>query len=151
MSFGEEFALPVGQTGYIGGTMQRIKVPGDGLWAVFMGYAPVLYKKTPGANRMMVLHRYRAEINGEVYDKPAFSLYRTNNGGVPCVSLELQPAGKCGKYHQKGQCRVRYGGMDKPSGEKIGLLRKQQRACVNSAGVFQHMACGLCLCKGELI
>ena len=102
MSFGGEFALPVGQTGYIGGAMQRIKVPGDGLWAAFMGYAPVLYKKTPGANRMMVLHRYRAEINGEVYDKPAFSLYRTNNGGVPCVSFELSPPANAGNIIKKG-------------------------------------------------
>ena len=111
MSFGGEFALPVGRTGYIGGTMQRIKVPGDGLWAAFMGYAPVLYKKTPGANRMMVLHRYRAEINGEVYDKPAFSLYRTNNGGVPCVSLELSPPANAGNIIKKAvSCAVRRNG-----------------------------------------
>ncbi|MBR3750352.1 MAG: hypothetical protein IKK58_01130 [Clostridia bacterium] len=102
-TYSGEFAVPeLDGVGYFGGQMQRIDVEGEGLWMAFMGYKPVLWKKEPGANRMLNLMYYNASLNGKTYTKPSLSFYHTMNGGVPCVAVELSPAAECGNTIKKG-------------------------------------------------
>lgn len=82
--------------------MQRIDIPGEGLWMAFMGYEPVLWKKTPGANRMLNVISYNATLNGKTYTKPSLSFYHTMNGGVPCIAVELSPPAEAGNTIKKG-------------------------------------------------
>lgn len=104
-TYSGDFPLPVlNEARYIGekNQMQRIDIPGEGLWVAFMGYEPVLYKATPGANRMLNVISYSAELNGNTYTKPSLSFYHTMNGNIPCVAVELSPPAEVGNTIQKG-------------------------------------------------
>ena len=102
-TYSGEFAVPtLSNAGYFGGSMQRVDVGGDGLWVAFMGYKPVLWKKEPGANRMLNLMSYNATINGKTYTKPSLSFYNTTDGGVSCMAVELSPSAECGNTIKKG-------------------------------------------------
>lgn len=104
-TYSGDFALPVlDEARYIGeeNKMQRIDVPGEGLWVAFMGYEPVLYKTTPGANRMLNVISYSANLNGNTYTKPSLSLYHTMNGNVSCIAVELSPPDEVGNTILKG-------------------------------------------------
>ncbi len=103
-TYSGDFALPVmDKADYVGGKgMQRIDIPGEGLWMAFMGYEPVLWKKTPGANRMLNVISYNATLNGKTYTKPSLSFYHTMNGGVPCIAVELSPPAEAGNTIKKG-------------------------------------------------
>lgn len=88
---------------YVGGKgMQRIDVEGEGLWVAFMGYEPVLWKVSPGSNRMLNLISYNATLNGKTYKKPSLSFFHTMNGGVPCIAVELSPPAEVGNTIQAG-------------------------------------------------
>lgn len=100
-----DFALPVlNEVRYIGNEnkMQRIDIEGEGLWIAYMGYAPVLYKATPGANRMLNVLSYNAQLNGKTYTKPSLSFYHTMTGNIPCVAVELSPPSEVGNVINKG-------------------------------------------------
>lgn len=104
-TYSGDFDLPVlDEARYIGNEnkMQRIDVEGDGLWVAFMGYEPVLYKATPGANRMLNVISYNAQLNGNTYTKPSLSFYHTMNGNIPCVAVELSPPAAVGNTIKKG-------------------------------------------------
>lgn len=104
-TYSGDFPLPVlDEARYIGeeNKMQRIDVPGEGLWVAFMGYEPVLYKATPGANRMLNVISYTANLNGNTYTKPSLSFYHTMNGNIPCIAVELSPPNEVGNTILKG-------------------------------------------------
>lgn len=103
-TYSGDFDLPVmSKADYIGENgMQRIDVEGEGLWVAFMGYEPVLWKVTPGANRMLNVISYNATLNSETYDKPSLSFFHTMNGGVPCVAVELSPPAEVGNTIKAG-------------------------------------------------
>ncbi len=104
-TYSGDFALPVlNEARYIGdeNKMQRIDIEGEGLWVAFMGYEPVLWKKTPGANRMLNVISYDAQLNGKTYTKPSLSFYHTMNGNIPCVAVELSPPAEVGNTILKG-------------------------------------------------
>ncbi len=103
-TYSGDFDLPVmDKVGYIGDNgMQRIDVEGEGLWVAFMGYEPVLWKVEPGANRMLNVLSYNANLNGKTYSKPSLSFYHTMNGDVPCVAVELSPPAEVGNTIKAG-------------------------------------------------
>lgn len=104
-TYSGDFALPTSTVAeYIGSTkqMQRLDIEGEGLWVAFMGYKPVLYKANPGANRMLNLLSYKAELNGKTYNKPSISLFHTMNGNIPCIAVELSPPAEVGNIIKKG-------------------------------------------------
>ena len=104
-TYSGDFALHVlNEARYIGdeNKMQRIDIEGEGLWVAFMGYEPVLWKKTPGANRMLNVISYDAQLNGKTYTKPSLSFYHTMNGNIPCVAVELSPPAEVGNTILKG-------------------------------------------------
>lgn len=103
-TYSGDFPLPVmDKADYVGENgMQRVDVDGEGLWIAFMGYEPVLWKTSPGANRMLNVVSYNAVLNGETYKKPSLSFFHTMNGGVPCIAVELSPPEEVGNTIQAG-------------------------------------------------
>ncbi len=101
-----EFEVPVyNKAQYVGTSnkMQRLDIPGEGLWVAMMGWQPCNYKVAPGSNRMLAVREYNATINGKAYTKPALSLYHTYDGGkYSCIGVELSPPADCGDLIKKG-------------------------------------------------
>lgn len=101
-----EFEVPVyNRPQYVGTSnkMQRLEIPGSGLWVAMMGWQPCNYKVAPGSNRMLNVHSYNATINGKKYTKPALSLYHTYDGGkYSCIGVELSPPADCGNTIKAG-------------------------------------------------
>ncbi|MBR3751127.1 MAG: hypothetical protein IKK58_05080 [Clostridia bacterium] len=106
VTYSGQFDTPVyDREQYVGSKneMQRIEIPGEGLWAAMMGWEPCNYKVAPGSNRMLNLHYYNATINGKSYTKPALSIYHTYDGGrFPCIGVELSPPADCGNTIKAG-------------------------------------------------
>lgn len=99
-----EFACPTTKKAeYIGSdTMQRIEVPGEGMWFAFMQAVPLEHKSGPDANRMLNVVSYNATLNGKTYDKPSFNLRNTMNYNIPCIQVELCPPAEVGNKILKG-------------------------------------------------
>lgn len=85
-------------------TMQRISVPGKGMWIGF--FNPEIQETNfckfgPIANRLLTLHSFSANLNGQQYDKPAFNLYGTFDA-LKCVAAELAPPQPAGNTIKAG-------------------------------------------------
>lgn len=88
-----------------GNEMQRITVPGRGL---FIGFFKAQIQKTnackdgPVANRFINLLDYSAVINGAEYDKPAVNLRITHDFNVACAAAELTVNKEAGSVIKAG-------------------------------------------------
>ena len=88
-----------------GNEMQRIAVPGRGL---FIGFFKAQIQKTnackdgPVANRFINLLDYSAVINGAEYDKPAVNLRITHDFNVACAAAELTVNKEAGSVIKAG-------------------------------------------------
>ncbi len=102
VKYGAEAEMPVYETaGYIGDTdeMQRIEVPGKGLWVAFTdSYKKVNsdYFDGENANRMLSLLEFDATLNGTHYDKPAFNVRSTEMFCGASTLVELCPPASVG-------------------------------------------------------
>ncbi|MDD6204495.1 MAG: hypothetical protein PUC05_05855 [Firmicutes bacterium] len=107
VTYGAEAEIPVGETaGYVGGNgMQRIEVPGEGLWAAFTdSYIGINsdYFQSKNAARMMSLLYFDADINGQHYDKPAVNLRSTEMFCGNSTIVELCPPASVGNTVKAG-------------------------------------------------
>ena len=103
-TYSGQFECPTSeQTGYVGSdTMQRMEVPGSGMWFVFTDAVKLSHKQGPDADRMLNVVEYNAQLNGKTYNKPSFNLRNTVNGGFPCLLVELCPAAEVGNTIKAG-------------------------------------------------
>ena len=83
--------------------MQRIDVPGEGMWFAFMQPEMLPHKRGPVANRMLNVVSYNAVLNGKTYTKPSFTLRNTMDWDrFPCIQVELCPRAEVGNKILKG-------------------------------------------------
>ena len=103
-TYSGQFECPTSeQAGYVGSdTMQRMEVPGSGMWFVFTDAVKLSHKQGPDADRMLSVAEYNAQLNGKTYNKPSFNLRNTVNGGFPCLLVELCPAAEVGNTIKAG-------------------------------------------------
>lgn len=103
-TYSGQFTTPLSDTaGYVGGdSMQRIDVPGEGLWFAFTDAVALEHKSGPDANRMLNVVRYNAVLNGKTYTKPSFNLRYTTNYNIPCLLVELCPPAETGDTIKAG-------------------------------------------------
>jgi len=90
-------------SGYIGGEMQRIEVPGEGLWIAYTdSHKQVNTDTLPGenANKTLSLLEYDAFLNGKHYSKPAFNV-RTTEMFMENI-IELCPSKEVGNTIKAG-------------------------------------------------
>lgn len=105
--YGAEAEIPVsGNAEYVGGAgMQRIAVPGTGLWAAFTdSYKKVNsdYFDSKNAARMVSLLSFDATLNGTHYDKPSVSLRNTKMFCGDSTLVELGPPAEVGNTIKAG-------------------------------------------------
>lgn len=107
-TFSGEFEPPLSdkdEYSLTGREMQRISVPGRGLFIGFFKAEPQktnFCKEGPVANRFINLLDYSATINGAVSKKPAVNLRVTHDYGVPCIAAELAPEKEAGSIIKAG-------------------------------------------------
>ena len=107
-TFEGEFELPLSERdeyALTGSRMQRIPVPGRGLFVGFFKAEPQktnFCKEGPVANRFINLLDYRAVINGVLCEKPAVNLRVTHDYGVPCIAAELTVGEEAGGVIKAG-------------------------------------------------
>ncbi len=106
-TYGAEAEIPVYDTaGYIGSNgMQRIDVPGEGMWIAFTdSYTKINsdYFDAKTANRMLNLLSFEAELNGKSYSKPAFNLRSTEMFCGNSTLVELCPPAEAGNVIKAG-------------------------------------------------
>lgn len=107
-TFSGEFEPPLSdkdEYSLTGGEMQRISVPGRGLFIGFFKAEPQktnFCKEGPVANRFINLLDYSATINGAVSKKPAVNLRVTHDYGIPCIAAELAPEKEAGSIIKAG-------------------------------------------------
>jgi len=108
VTYGAEAEMPVYDTArYIGDTdkMQRIEVPGEGLWVAFTDSYPKVnsdYFDAENANRMISLLEFDATLNGEHYSKPAFNVRSTEMFCGDSTLVELCPPESVGNTVKAG-------------------------------------------------
>lgn len=106
-TYGAEAEIPVyEQAGYIGNAgMQRIEVPGEGMWIAYTdSYKKINsdYFDSNNANRMLNLLYFEAELNGQSYSKPAFNLRSTEMFCGDSTLVELCPPAAAGNTIKAG-------------------------------------------------
>ena len=107
VTYGAEAELPVYDTaGYIGNNgMQRIEVPGEGMWIAFTNsYTKINsdYFDAKTANRMLSLLSFEANLNGKTYTKPAFNIRSTEMFCGNSTLVELCPPAETGSTIKAG-------------------------------------------------
>ena len=111
---GAEFELDyTRETGYIGGEMQRIEVPGTGCYIAFTGATGEVFNDQTQsswgrsqivANRTLAVREYNALINGVSYTQPCVSLYRSYTDWANWYAplAELSPPKAAGNVIEAG-------------------------------------------------
>lgn len=87
--------------GYLGGQgmdMNCVEVPGSGAWFAFLGAAAGESK----GNKMISVREYKAEINGEIYTQPCFSVRTTKVLDWKGAGFELNPPKEAGNKIKAG-------------------------------------------------
>jgi hypothetical protein len=102
-TFGNEFPVPevAANEYYKSREMQRIEIPDKGMWFAFLGGQARMGETGAGANKVLTLINYKAEINGTHYDKPAFNI-RTTNTFQQSALIELCPPAAVGNIIKAG-------------------------------------------------